>query len=133
MIVAVGLTPAWQRIFRLEVLRPGEVNRARDVPWCASGKVLNVGLALRHLNGASMTLAPLGGPYREAIEREFDEWGASARFVPIASATRVCTTVVDMATGQPTELVENAGPMTPGELQAFAAAYTVFSRRRLKS
>ena len=46
MIIAAGLTPAWQQIMRFERLATGQVNRAREVAWCASGKVLNVGLAL---------------------------------------------------------------------------------------
>ncbi len=49
MILAAGLSPAWQQIVVLGSLAVGEVNRARDVRWCASGKVLNVGLALHCL------------------------------------------------------------------------------------
>ncbi|MBI3862111.1 MAG: bifunctional hydroxymethylpyrimidine kinase/phosphomethylpyrimidine kinase [Planctomycetia bacterium] len=50
MILAAGLSPAWQQIVLLERLNVGEVNRAREVHWCASGKVLNVGLALKCLS-----------------------------------------------------------------------------------
>ena len=39
MIVAAGLTPAWQQILRFDALRLGEVNRAVEAHWCASGKV----------------------------------------------------------------------------------------------
>ncbi|MGE5194023.1 MAG: 1-phosphofructokinase family hexose kinase, partial [Deltaproteobacteria bacterium] len=49
MILAAGLSPAWQQIVVLDGLAVGEVNRAREVHWCASGKVLNVGLALHCL------------------------------------------------------------------------------------
>ncbi len=49
MILAAGLSPAWQQIVVLESLAVGEVNRARQVQWCASGKVLNVGRALQCL------------------------------------------------------------------------------------
>lgn len=31
MIVAAGLTPAWQQIMRFEQFLPGEVNRAAEV------------------------------------------------------------------------------------------------------
>ena len=50
MILAAGLTPAWQQILVFDAFTPGEVNRAREVHWCGSGKVLNVGLALAQLN-----------------------------------------------------------------------------------
>jgi len=49
LILAAGLSPAWQQIVVLDSLTVGEVNRAREVHWCASGKVLNVGLALQCL------------------------------------------------------------------------------------
>ncbi len=52
-------------------MRSGEVNRAREVHWCASGKVLNAAVALHLLGGPSMTLAPVGGLNLVHIEREF--------------------------------------------------------------
>lgn len=123
MILAAGLSPAWQQIVLLDALRLGEVNRARDVQWCASGKVLNVGLALHHLGAECRTLAPLGGAFGAAIDREFQALGAPHRWVPTAAATRVCTTVLDKASGTTTELVENAGALTAKEVAAYVAAY----------
>jgi len=41
VILVAGLTPAWQQILRFDDFRPGEVNRASEVQWCCSGKVLN--------------------------------------------------------------------------------------------
>lgn len=55
MILCAGLSPAWQQIFVLDALAVGEVNRAREVHNCASGKVLNVGLAA-HCLGTLSTL-----------------------------------------------------------------------------
>jgi 1-phosphofructokinase family hexose kinase len=52
VILAAGLSPAWQQIVVLDSLAVGEVNRAREVHWCASGKVLNVGLALKGLSAS---------------------------------------------------------------------------------
>ena len=49
MILAAGLTPAWQQILSFDQFTLGEVNRARRSVWCGSGKVLNVGCALRQL------------------------------------------------------------------------------------
>ena len=60
VILAAGLTPAWQQILVFERFSPGEVNRATQAVWCASGKVLNVGCALHHLRG-NVTAAMLGG------------------------------------------------------------------------
>jgi 1-phosphofructokinase family hexose kinase len=184
VILAAGLTPAWQQIVVLDELATGEVNRAREVHWCASGKVLNVGLALhcllsspplskggqggsRHAQVnlpnqaerspvgrdtpgqggtpggeiencrlknekwkletgdgvAAKTLAIVGGQPGEAIRREFAELGVSGRWIVSQTPTRVCTTILDRQTGETTELVENAGAISPDELEAFRSAY----------
>src|SRR5262249_19720950 len=143
VILAAGLTPAWQQIIVLDEFSTGDVNRAREVHWCASGKVLNVGLALHCLlgspplrkggqggsrggeienckleadeSGAARTLALVGGHSGEAIRREFAELGVSSRWVISQTATRVCTTILDRKAGQTTELVENAGAISPAE------------------
>ena len=124
MILSAGLTPAWQQILVFDRLSPGEVNRAREAVWCGSGKVLNVGLAAHHLGGPSLTLAPLGGPPLLEIEREFAEMGVPRRWIRTEAATRVCTTLLDRATGQITELVENGRPLNDGELRAYLDAYS---------
>ena len=123
MILSAGLTPAWQQIMLFDRLRPGEVNRAREVVWCGSGKVLNAGVAVHHLGGPGLTLAPLGGPPLAEIEREFAALGAPRRWIETKSATRVCTTILDRAAGQITELVEEGRPLGESELQGFHAAY----------
>ena len=42
MIVAAGLSPAWQQVMQFDTFQPGEVNRAREVFWYGSGKTLKV-------------------------------------------------------------------------------------------
>jgi 1-phosphofructokinase family hexose kinase len=154
VILAAGLSPAWQQIVVLDRLQLGDVNRAREVHWCASGKVLNVGLALNCLSisptlrqgepggvagelgvrnsecgvnettqNQVRTLAVVGGLTGEAIRREFAEAGIHATWIKTESATRVCTTILDAGTGQTTELVENAVPITTDELWQFQQAY----------
>ena len=123
MILSAGLTPAWQQILVFDRFRQGEVNRARRAVWCASGKVFNAGIAAHCLGGASMTLAPVGGPPLDLIAREFDEMSLPCRFVATRAMTRVCTTLLEKATGKITELVENGRPMSPEELDKFRRAY----------
>ena len=123
MILAAGLTPAWQHVLVFDSLRHGEVNRAREAHWCASGKVFNAGIALHLLGGPSMTLAPVGGLNLVPIEREFKGKNIEHRWIVTQAATRVCTTIIDRATGQITELVENGQPLTSEELAEFRQAY----------
>lgn len=126
MILVAGLTPAWQQILRIERLRLGGVNRAREGLVCASGKVLNAALALHHLGAPVRALAPLGGVPGEAIRREIEALGLPARWIPTAAPTRLCTTVLDGAT---TELVQNAPPLSAPERRAFGRAFVREARR----
>jgi tagatose 6-phosphate kinase len=123
VILVAGLTPAWQQIMRFDAFRPGEVNRASEVYWCASGKVLNVGIALARLGARSLTLAPLGGSAAGAIEREFAALKVDRHWIDVAAPTRVCTTILDAGAGRTTELVENAGALTDADLLRFADAF----------
>ena len=122
MILAAGLTPAWQAILRFRSLRLGEVNRAEEAHWCASGKVLNAGMALAALGADAHTLACVGGWSGAAIRAEFEARGLSATWTSTLAPTRICTTVLTEA-GTTTELVENAAALTPEEYDAFNAAY----------
>lgn len=123
MILSAGLTPAWQQILVFDSFRWGEVNRASEAVWCSSGKVFNAGIAAHHLGGPSLTLAPAGGPPLEQIEREFGEMGLACRFLVTQAETRVCTTILDRATGTITELVENGRPLSRAELDMFCTGY----------
>jgi 1-phosphofructokinase family hexose kinase len=124
MIVAAGLTPAWQQILEFDAFEQGAVNRARAVHWCASGKVLNVGLALQSLGARSRTVAVMGGTTGEAMAAEFAAQGATAEWVRSAAATRICTTILDRASRETTELVENAASLAAETLAQFDSVFT---------
>jgi 1-phosphofructokinase family hexose kinase len=116
------LTPAWQQILSFDSLKLGHVNRAREAHWTASGKVLNVGLALHHLGGPNLTLALVGGLPGKSIEEQLTSLGVNCRLVWSERPTRVCTTLLgpDRVI---TELVENAATVSPADLEAFHRAY----------
>ncbi len=117
-IVTVGLSPVWQHILEFESFQPGEVNRAERSAWCASGKSLNVAMGIRNLGGEITSVSIAGGSTGGAIRRQFEATGIDARWVETQSPTRVCTTILDRASGMSTELVENQPPLTDGELLA---------------
>ena len=123
MILAAGLTPAWQQILSFDRFVPGEVNRARRAEWCASGKVLNVGIALDHLGADAKTLCLIGGRTGEAIREEFIQRDIPSRWVESRTPTRICTTILDEAARQTTELVENSAAISEDDLARFRAAF----------
>ena len=123
MIVAAGLTPAWQQILRFERLRPGEVNRGAEAHWCALGKVFNVGIALANLGAECRAISPLGADVAQRVGEELAAVGLQSSLIPQHGPTRVCTTLLDDATGAVTELVENARPLPPETLDEFRTEY----------
>jgi tagatose 6-phosphate kinase len=126
-ILAAGLSPAWQQIMVFDRFDRGNVNRAKEIHWCASGKVLNVGIALAHLtrktNTVSRTLSVIGSSAKAAIDPEFAALGVDCRWIETAAQTRICTTILDRHFGDTTELVENARPLTDNELARFRRAF----------
>jgi 1-phosphofructokinase family hexose kinase len=121
VILSIGLSPAWQQILLYDAIHPGEVNRARESHWCASGKVLNVGRAVHSLAPSPnhLTICPLGGPAGRAIEDEFRSDGIPLTILPVPVPTRVCTTLIETNTNRFTELVENSRPIAPTVLTDF--------------
>jgi len=122
LILTCGLSPAWQHILVTDGLLPGEVNRAQEVYWCASGKVLNAAIAIAHIGGEGRVVSVLGGPRKRDIELEFEGWEIESSWIECAASTRVCTTVIDSNTGAATELVEDAGRLAASELESFRQA-----------
>lgn len=123
MILAVGLSPAWQQIVVLDGFRVGEVNRAREVRWCASGKVLNVALAAHRLGLPCRAVSISAGDAGSLLRKDFIRQGVPCEWVETAGNTRVCTTVLDTSRQITTELVENATAITAADLDRFRAAF----------
>ncbi len=122
MILAAGLSPAWQQILVFDRLSVGEVNRAAETTACASGKVINVGLALTSLGARSQTLSVLGGRTGSMIEDELASLGVASRWIRDPANTRTCTTIIERSTGQITELVENAATIEARSCDKFLDA-----------
>jgi tagatose 6-phosphate kinase len=127
MILAAGLTPAWQQIMRFGKFQLGEVNRAAEVHWCASGKVLNAGMALATLGVDAQTLAPVGGWSGGAIRDEFARRNIPATWTATQTPTRICTTLL-VDDGPTTELVENAAALSEPEYADFLGQYPLLAR-----
>lgn len=115
-VLALGLTPALQRTMFFERFRPGEVNRAREVAVTAAGKCVNVGLALAVLGDKAYVTGFNGGAAGRLLAGDVVRRGATPAFTEIAAETRTCTTVIDGATGDVTELVQEAPAVTRDDL-----------------
>lgn len=123
MILAAGLSPAWQQVMLFDAFMPGEVNRAREVRWCASGKVLNAARALHALGAPTLALTLTGGSPGHAVRRDFAARSVPAHWIDTQAPTRVCTTLLVRGQESATELVPEAPPVSETELHTFTDAY----------
>ncbi len=122
-ILVVGLSLALQRTLEFDVVRPGEVNRARRVTQTASGKGANVARVLTALGARPTLIGFNGGDTGRAVETDLIEAQIACRLISTVSPTRICQTLVDTASGQVTELVEESAMPTPGEWAALQAVF----------
>jgi 1-phosphofructokinase family hexose kinase len=129
VILAAGLSPAWQRIMVFDDLQPGEVNRAREVVNCASGKVLNVAIGLKHLGMSVHCLSSCGGEPAALMKREFETLEIPTTWIETSAPTRTCTTVIDRGTSQITELVENTELIGADELNLWKDSFRSLARQ----
>jgi 1-phosphofructokinase family hexose kinase len=111
--LCLAVTPAVQRTQFFTTLRPGEVNRIRRTIITASGKGVNVALALRHVGGHPRLLGFRGGDGGAFIANEMARLGIEARWIEVPAPTRHCHTLIEDDTGRITELVEEAPPPSP--------------------
>jgi len=119
VILASGLSPAWQRIMVFDEYKTGEVNRAEQVIHCASGKVLNVAIGLKTLGAEVHCLSPVGGDPAASIKREYEELKLPVHWIDTQSKTRTCITILDQGQQQTTELVENAEQLSTAEIESW--------------
>ena len=108
MILCVGTTPTVQRTQVFERFVVDAVNRAKATDVTASGKSINVSLVLHELGEEVVASGFVGGDSGKFIRAELNRVGITNDFVEVAPATRTCTTIIDRATGQVTELVEES-------------------------
>jgi 1-phosphofructokinase family hexose kinase len=118
-ILCVGTTPTLQRTIVFDTVDAGEANRATETHDFAGGKATNVARVLHSLGRPAILLAPVGGNRGWAMTDDLDRAGIRHDLVEIKTQTRLCVTVVDRSRRQATELVEEAGPLTEVEVEAF--------------
>ena len=92
-----------------------EVNRAREVTEYASGKGINVARVLTQLGEAALAAGFEGGRRGDFLIEDCARWNVPTDFVRVTGETRLCTTIIERASGTVTELVEEAPPASHQE------------------
>jgi len=123
VILAAGLSPAWQEIFVFDEFARSRVNRAREVCRSVGGKVFNSALAAHSLGADVRVVSIVGGENGECVRRDLEAQGLQSSLVESSSPTRSCTTIIDASRPGANEKVENAPPVAEDELEEFRARF----------
>ena len=121
MIFCLGTTPAVQRVMVFRQITLDAVNRAVTTVECAAGKSVNVAKVLRALGVDTVAAGFFGGDRGEQIRGILAAKGVELDFVTVDGRTRLCTTVIDQATGVHTELVEEGQPVSAADYERLEA------------
>lgn len=111
-ILCVSTSPTMQRTLVFDRVVAGDTNRAREVYDYASGKGINAARVLHTLGHPTCFLGLLGGERGAGLKRDLEAAGIPFEAVDVEATTRLCMTVVDAASRQATELIEESAPVT---------------------
>lgn len=118
MIITVTLNPALDKTAELDNLRPGELNRLRNVVTDAGGKGVNVSKMIAALGGASVATGFAGGGSGEEIVKTLRQMGIRNDFVEVGSTARTNLKILDQGGARLTELNEPGVTVTGQETKS---------------
>ena len=121
-ILCCGPTPALQRTLAFaDWDSASDVVRASSVRLSVGGKATNAARAITCAHGTATVLSFAGSnEIIDLLEKE----GLPGHWIPTASPTRICQTLVDANGKRIRELVENAGPVSDAEWDALYTSVT---------
>jgi tagatose 6-phosphate kinase len=123
MILTVTLNPAIDKVYFVDKLILGEVNRPISCTLSAGGKGLNVARVAYTLGGDVTALGFIGGRNGEYIKSEIEKFGIACNFTKVSGETRINTNISD-SFGNSTELLEQGPTVSKEEADMFIDDYT---------
>lgn len=126
-IVVAGFNTALDRRIELDVLRPGEVQRARRVQVTPGGKGVHVAQTVAALGGRVQLVGLIDAPHRLTFERVLHERGVEFHGIGVP-AIRHCLALHE-ADGRSTEVLEPGPALEPAERAALFDCFRTLARR----
>ncbi len=118
-VLAICLSPTFQRIMVFRNFHLDEVNRCIRLIEIASGKGINVARVINDLGRPATCLAQLGGGRVDEFLGLCARERIDMRFIRVPSDIRTCTTIINEEDNTSTELVEEAREVSPEASEAF--------------
>ncbi|MBP3540218.1 MAG: 1-phosphofructokinase [Clostridia bacterium] len=119
MITTVCMNPSFDKTAALDALKPGEVNRLKDVRVDVGGKGLNVAVVLSRLNVGVRCVSCLGESNASDFERLVKKENLVFDSFTLPGEVRTNLKILDESTHAITELNEPGPSMNEEQLQSF--------------
>ena len=122
-VLAVCLSPTFQRMLVFPSFAENEVNRSTQVLEIASGKGINVSRVLNLLGRPCTNLIQLGGRRVPEFLDLCLQDGLDVVYLPVEADIRTCTTVINEKDHTSTELVEEARTVEENDSERFFSLF----------
>ena len=129
MIVTVTLNPAIDKSLTVPRFEVGKTNRGEVTGTDASGKGINVAMAMKQFGAAVCALGFVAGRYGKFILEALAANGIPADFCNVPGETRVNLKIHDPVRGTETELNEPGFQVFPENLQAMKEKIKAYAPR----
>lgn len=123
MIITVTLNPAVDKTIYVKDFRKGEVNKIEYSIMDPGGKGINVSRVVKNLNCKTVALGFIGGENGQYIENSLRHNDINSKFTKVESETRTNLKIVDLNTGDTTDINEKGREITEYELKSFINTY----------
>ncbi len=124
MILTVTLNPAIDRVYFVDNLDIGEVNRPADMTYTAGGKGLNVSRVATLIGEKVDATGFVAGYNGQFICDDIQKIGIGNKFVQIDGETRICINITDRSNGKSTEVLEKGPVVSEADCDKFIDFYT---------
>lgn len=111
MITIINFNPAIDKMYYIDEINKGEVNRVKQQISTPGGKGINVAKVCKHLGITPTCIGFLGGYNGKYIKDELEKAGIEDGFTSIEDETRICLNIVDKY-GESTEILEKGPNIT---------------------
>lgn len=119
MITIAGVSPSLDLTYQVDDLVLGQISRSSLVVRCAGGKPLNLARAAATLGAKVSVVAILGGPTGDLLASTLRSAGIEVAVMPTPHETRTCVSIASAATGELTEVYQNAAEIPDSVWSAF--------------
>jgi len=124
LIVTVTLNPAVDHTIYINNFAKDEVNQIEYSVKDPGGKGINVSKALKNLGCDNIAMGLIGGETGKYIEDYLKEIGLTTKFNHISGETRTNIKIVDLLSGETTDVNEKGTIVNNDELEIFMETYS---------